>query len=217
MALLHAATLSPSKSELIAGWLPGQAWAPQGGEVELVGAFRFDDPDGRVGLEVHLVRCDGVLLQVPLTYRNAPLDGADDHLVGTMQHSALGERWVHDGMGDPVFTRMLAAATMTGCGQAVGMAEHDGRWYVVPPQVRLDGGGWSDERVPVDGFEPVATDGADDDGWAVLRNDRFELRLARRPAAGARPPASLTATWAGQDAPVVLAEVRTVDGADEED
>ena len=216
MALLHAATLSPSKSELIAGWLPGQAWAPQGGEVELVGAFRFDDPDGRVGLEVHLVRRDGVLLQVPLTYRDGPLDGAADHLLGTMQHSALGERWVHDGLGDPVFTRMLAAATMTGCGQAVGMAEHDGRWYVVPPQVRLDGGGWSDERVPVDGFEPVATDGADDDGWAVLRNDRFELRLARRPAAGARPPISLTATWAGQDAPVVLAEVRTVDGADEE-
>jgi hypothetical protein len=211
MALLHAATLSPSKSELIAGWLPGQAWAPQRGEVELVGAFRFDDPDGDVGLEVHLVRRDGVLLQVPLTYRDAPLDGAADHLLGTMQHSALGERWVHDGLGDPVFARMLAAVTMTGCGQAVGMAEHDGRWYVVPPQVRLDGGGWSDERVPIDGFEPISADGgAADADWAVLRNDRFELRMARRPTPGARPPIGLTATWAGQDAPVVLAEVRAV-------
>ena len=214
MALLHAATLSPSKAELIDRWLPSQRWAPAGsGELELVGAYRFDDPDGRVGLEVHLARREGVLLQVPLTYRDAPLEGAEADLVGTMQHSALGERWVYDGMGDPVFTRMLAAAAMTGCGQAVGMAEHGGRWFVVPPPVRLDGGGWSDERVAVDGFERVApADAVDDGAWAVLRNDRFELRLARRPATGARPPIGLTATWSGQDAPVVLAEVRAIAG-----
>ena len=32
----------------------------------------------------------------------------------------------------------------------------------------------------------------------------------------AATPTGLTGTWAGQDAPVVLAEVRAVDGADEE-
>jgi maltokinase-like protein len=205
MALLHAATLSPTKAEAIAGWLPAQSWAPAGdGAVDLVGAYRFDDPDGQVGLEVHLVRLGGVLLQVPLTYRDAPLHGADDYLVAKMQHSVLGERWVYDGLGDPVFTRMLAAATMTGCGQAVGMVEYGGRWLVVPTPVRLTGGGWSAERVPVDGFV-LEADNAD---WAVLSNDRLELRVAHRPAPGERPSIGLTATWSGQHDPLVLAEVR---------
>lgn len=208
MAILHAATLSPTKAEAISGWLPAQSWAPAGDEaVALVGAYRFDDPDGQVGLEVHLVRLCGVLLQVPLTYRDAPLHGADDHLVAKVQHSVLGARWVYDGLRDPVFTRMLAAATMTGCGQAVGMVEYGGRWLVVPTTVRLTGGGWSDERVPVDRFVLEA----DNAEWAVLRNDRFELRVARHPAPDERPPISLTATWPGQDEPLVLAEVR--DGA----
>ena len=98
---------------------------------------------------------------------------------------------------------MLAAASMTGCGQAVGLVVNDGRWVVVPTHVRLSGGGWTNERVPVDGFAPV-----DDEGhWAVLRNDRFELRVARRPAPGGQPPIGLTATWSGQDEPVVLTEL----------
>jgi len=204
MAILHAATVSPSKAEVISTWLPGQPWAPSGQEIEIAGAFRFDDPDGQVGLETHLIRFGGVLLHVPLTYRDAQLDGADDHLVGKMQHSVLGERWVYDGLGDPVFTRMLAAVTMTGCGQAVGMVEYEGRWLVVPTPVRLTGGGWSDKRAPVDGFA-VQTDR---DDWAVLRNDRFELRVARRPQPGERPPIGLSASWPGQESPVILAEVR---------
>ena len=205
MGILHAATISPSKVEALAGWLLNQPWAPRGDTaIDLAGAFRFDDPNGQVGLETHLVRMDGVLLQVPLTYRDAPLDGGEHHLVTRMQHSVLGERWVYDGLGDPVFTRMLAAVTMTGCGQAIGMVEYEGRWLVVPTPVRLTGGGWSDKRAPVDGFV-LEADNAD---GAVLHNDRFELRVARRPQPGARPPIGLTASWPDQDEPVVLAEVR---------
>jgi len=196
MAILHAATLTPTKPELLAAWL--------GGPVEPVGAFRFDDPEGRVGLETHLVVAAGRLRQVPLTYRDGPLDGAASHLVGTMEHSALGTRWVYDGLRDPVFTRMLAAVAMTGTGQAVGLVEHEGRWLVAPPNVRVEGGGWSDGRVPVDGFEVAAED---DGGWGVLANDRFELRVARWPVPGERPTIGLTATWAGQAEPVVLAVV----------
>ena len=48
---------------------------------------------------------------------------------------------------------MLAAVAMTGQGEALGMAVYDGRWYIVPSNVRIQGGGWTQERVPVDGFE----------------------------------------------------------------
>ena len=81
MALFHRATITPTKLDLIAEWAPTQAWGPSPtDEVEAVGAYRFDDPDGRVGMETHLVDAGGVLLQVPLTYRDEPLAGADDVL-----------------------------------------------------------------------------------------------------------------------------------------
>lgn len=201
--------------ELIDAWLPSQPWAsvapgPPGGTaaIDVAGAYRFDDPEGQVGMEAHLVRRDGVLLHVPLTYRDAPLPEAAERLVGTMQHSALGERWVYDGLGDPVFVRMLAAVAMTGAGQSVGMVSFRDRWVLVPSNVRLTGGGWSDDRVPLDGFSSISTSvDPSDSHWAVLANDRFTLRVARRPVPGSQPPMGLTATFPGQNSPVVLAEV----------
>jgi hypothetical protein len=204
MALLHRAEITPTKADLIAEWAPTQTWGPPPGTpIEVIGAFRFDDPDGRVGMETHLVRAGGTLLQVPLTYRDAPLDGADAEFISEMQHSVLGTRWVYDGLGDPAFVMMLAAVAMTGQGEALGMAVYEGRWYIAPTNVRIRGGGWGHERVPVDGFVIEAGDAA----TARLRNDRFELAVHRRPVAGARPPIALTATWPGQAEPVVLAEV----------
>ena len=205
MALFHRATLTPSKPDLLAAWVPSQPWCPaSGGAVEVVGAFRFDDPNGRVGMETHLVRVGGTVVQVPLTYREAPMDGADDAVVTEMHHSALGTRWVYDGLADRDFVMMLAAVAMTGQGEALGLVESDGRWLIAPAGVRIQGGGWSQERVPVDGFElvpgqPVAP---------VFRNDRFELTVHRHPVAADRPHMGLTATWEGQSDPVVLAQVR---------
>ena len=121
--------------------------------IEVIGSYRFDDPDGRVGMETHLVTAGGTLLQVPLTYRDEPLDGAEDALITEMQHSVLGTRWVYDGLRDPRLVVMLAAVAMTGQGEALGMAVYDGRWYIAPSNVRIQGGGWTQERVPVDGFE----------------------------------------------------------------
>ena len=46
---------------------------------------------------------DGSVLHVPVTYRAAPVAGADEHLIGTMEHSVLGRRWAYDGCADPVF------------------------------------------------------------------------------------------------------------------
>src|SRR5687767_1046232 len=111
MALLHRAEIRPTKLELLAAWLPGRSWyeGPAPGDVTRVSAYRFDDPAGDVGIETLLVRAgDGLLLQVPLTYRGAPLDGHDRWLVGTMEHSVLGRCWVYDGCGDPVYAAVLA-------------------------------------------------------------------------------------------------------------
>ena len=205
MALFHRATIVPSKEQLIAEWAPRQTWGPSAdAALHVIGSYRFDDPEARVGMEAFLVSAGDDLLHVPLTYRDAPLDSADDSLIATMEHSVLGTRWVYDGLHDPTFTTMLAATTMTGQGEALGMAVYEGRWYVAPSNVRISGGGWTLERVPVDGFVVDS----EDDGCVTLGNDRFELLVHRRPVARPRPPIALTATWAEQPDPVVLAEVR---------
>jgi hypothetical protein len=205
MALYHRATITPTKEELIAEWAPTQPWgSPADVPIEVFGSYRFDDPDARVGMEIHLATSGTTVLQVPLTYRDEPLDGADDALIVEMQHSVLGTRWVYDGLRDPRFVMMLAAVAMTGQGEAIGMVLYNDRWYISPSKVRIQGGGWTQERVPVDGFELEH----DDATSVVLHNDRFELTVFRRPVPGPRPAIGLTATWNGQPDPVVLAEVR---------
>ena len=101
MAIIHRATLTPSKPTLIGAWLDTRPWAGRGPD-EVLGAYRFDDPDGEVGVEAFLVRRGNRLLHVPLTYRAAPLAGHESHLVATLEHSVLGPRWVYDGAVDEV-------------------------------------------------------------------------------------------------------------------
>ena len=205
MALFHAATITPTKEELIGQWAPTRPWGPSPTDpVEVIGSYRFDDPEGRVGMEVFLVCAGDALLQVPLTYRDQPLDGAEDGFISEMQHSVLGPRWVYDGLRDPRFVIMLAAVSMTGQGEALGMAEYHGRWYIAPTSVRIHGGGWSQERVPVDGFELLS----DDATASLLRNDRFEMTVFRRPVPGPRPAIGLMATWDGRPDAVVLSAIR---------
>ena len=205
MAIFHRATIKPTKEDLLASWAPTQPWGPTAGEpIDVIGSYRFDDPDGRVGMETFLFTAGAQMFHVPLTYRDAPLVGGEAALITEMSHSVLGNRWVYDGLRDPLFVVMLASVTMTGQGEALGMAMYDGRWYIAPSGVRIHGGGWALERVPVDGFELTS----DDATAPVLRNDRFELTLFRRPQLGIASAMRLTATWPGQDEPVVLATVR---------
>jgi len=211
VGIFHQATIAPTKAELIAEWAPTRPWGPSPADpIEVIGSYRFDDPEGRVGMETHLVAAGGVLMQVPLTYRDEPLKGADDALITEMQHSVLGTRWVYDGLRDPQLIIMLAAVAMTGQGEAVGMAVYGGRWHIAPSNVRVRGGGWTHERVPVDGFELLS----DDATASVLRNDLFDLTIFRRPVPGPRPAIGLTATWDGQPDAVVVAEVRERYGVD---
>jgi hypothetical protein len=121
-AEIHRATLVPSKLELLATWMPTQPWFA-GGELEVSGQFRFVDPAGEVGVQVMLMTADGVLYQVPLSYRDAPLAGAQDALIGTMEHSVLGTRYVYDAASDPVFASELLRTIVeadTGAGVSQG-------------------------------------------------------------------------------------------------
>jgi hypothetical protein len=121
MALLYQATLDPPKLELIAGWARSQPWFEGDSTAELtsLGAFRFDDPDGKVGIETFVVRAGkGPILQIPATYRDAPLTGGEPWLIGTLQHSVLGKRFVYDGAGDPAWLAAVATAALTGGHQA---------------------------------------------------------------------------------------------------
>lgn len=214
MGMFHFTTLTPTKPELLTAWVPSQPWAPESDQpLEVIGSYRIDDPAGQVGIEVYLTRLGETVLQVPLTYRNEPLAAttdADDALITTMQHSALGTRWVYDGLRDPLCIFVLAAVTMTGQGEALGMAQHEGRWVVVPSAVRIHGGGGTPQRVAIDGFARYT----DDVQTAVFRNDGFKFTVHRRPTAGPRPPIALTATWTTQPEsepnPVVLAELQAL-------
>ncbi|MEW2413221.1 1,4-alpha-glucan branching protein [Streptomyces sp. NPDC046866] len=127
MAVIHRTTMTPTKPELLAAWLPAQPWyAATGGAPEPVraGGFRLDDPEGEVGIEFMVVTdasaAEPVAYHVPLTYRGAPLEGAGAGLVGTAEHGVLGKRWVYDAAHDPVAVEQLLALLR---GEAVPQAQ----------------------------------------------------------------------------------------------
>jgi hypothetical protein len=205
MALLHRADLTPTKLELLAGWLPGRPWfaGPPEGEVVRVAAYRFDDPAGAVGLETMLVRAgDGPVLQVPLTYRGAPLDGAGEWLIGTTEHSVLGRRWVYDACGDPVYTATLARVIHTGGTQAEEFFEVDGRRETRPPGMVVSGSGTGDAPVPAAGTVHRVVD---QDPTVIVTED-VELTVLRRLGTTDRVSGPvLTGTWSDQPLPLPLA------------
>ncbi|MGY1437744.1 maltokinase N-terminal cap-like domain-containing protein [Streptomyces reniochalinae] len=109
MSIIYRTTLRPTKLELLEAWLPSQPWYVSGADraaLVNVGGFRLDDPAGEVGVEFMAVIDEAggepVTYQVPMAYRSAPLAGADDGLIGTLDHGVLGKRWVYDATHDPV-------------------------------------------------------------------------------------------------------------------
>ncbi|GAB3840135.1 hypothetical protein GCM10029963_08210 [Micromonospora andamanensis] len=205
MALLHRADIRPAKLELLATWLPTRDWYAGGGDVTRVAAYRFDDPAGQVGIETLLVRGgDGPVHQVPLTYRGAPLDGADEWLVGTTEHSVLGRRWVYDAVGDPVYAAALAAAILAGTGQAEEYFEVDGRREVRPPSMDITSDASAADAPPVGAVRQVV-----DGDPTLIVTDAVELGVIRRPGSTAAPAgATLTGTWDDVRAPLAYAAPR---------
>lgn len=221
MAHLYASVMVPPKLELVTAWVRRQAWADGDleGPLERVGAFRWDDPAGEVGVEVLLfTTADGVLLHVPATYRDAPLEGADEHLMGTTEHSVLGRRWAYDGCADPVWAVATLRAALTGAHQAEERLEAaDGTVTVREPAVRAHGTGTSGAAGDADAL-PDVVDAADltvrlEEGVTVVEvaGHRLDVPrvLDRTPPVGtaaSRPEGTeaVLATWAGQESPVAL-------------
>jgi hypothetical protein len=128
MAIIYQATLNPSKRNLLNAWLPSRPWFTGVADAQRVGAYRFDESAGEVGIEAFLLQAgDGSVLHAPLTYRGAPLAGAEEFLIGTTEHSVLGGRWVYDGCGDPVWAAALAKTVLTGGTQVEEFVDVDGR------------------------------------------------------------------------------------------
>ena len=205
MAILHDATLTPGKRDLMAAWLPTRSWFDGDLDRKPVGSFRFDDPEGEVGVECFLLGGeDRATLLIPMTYRAAPLEGADEHLVGTTEHSVLGPRWVYDGLADPVGVAAIASAILTGGHEAELTMEKDGETVTLDPTCRVVGSGGGSSPVPPG---PVTVLDAGDP--TVVRMGEVELVVGRVVGTPVDGEETLTAEWGGH-APVVVAAVRPV-------
>jgi hypothetical protein len=195
MAIIHRATLEPTKLELLEAWLPGRPWYPgdSAAGLDRVAAARFDDPAGEVGVEIFLVRTpDGPLIQAPMTYRAAPLDGAEAWLIGTCEHSVLGTRWVYDAVADPVFVATAAEAIRTGGHEAPEFFDTPDGPVAREPLMTLRGSG---SQAPGTPAEIIRLDDGDP---AVVLTNVGELSVSRLPRA--TPPdaaLTLTAAWPG--------------------
>lgn len=209
MALLYTdTTLVPSKLELVAEWLQKQPWfTGDPTKISRVSGYRLDGPEGEVGIDGILVSAgEDRVYHVPLTYRGAPLDGGEAHLVGTTEHGVLGTRWVTEGAGDPVYRAVIAQViAQGGSGSEELVHQPDGSTVAREIQMPLHGSGESGAQVPELWAAEVSLAGS----ASVASTGLTTLRVLHVPgadAAAARGAAgTLTATWPGQDAPVVIA------------
>lgn len=208
MAIIHHTTLKPTKLELLTTWLPTRPWYAGSGTPELTkaGGFRLDDPEGEVGIEF-MVALDSsgpepVAYHVPLTYRAAPLPGADHALVGTMEHGVLGPRWAYDGVHDPVLRTELLAL-FEGRAQAMAQSISDTPDHEVAHS-------WTGPALPTDLAE-ITEDG---DGTDLFLTDGTVLHIHRTlsPTPPEGPSGQISTTWKasnGTDLRTVFASLRT--------
>lgn len=209
MAILHQATLTPSKLEVLSTYL---AAVPSfadlvGSELTALGSYRFDDPANSVGIETHILTSSSEhIIQMPLTYRGAPLAGAEAWLLGTMEHSVLGRRWVYNACGDPIYGAELVRTMLTG-GSQVGLFVETADGPVErEPTTWVSGSGTPDTPVPVIDAVVSTQPGT----YTTIHAGGLEV-VVRHLLDGFAPDeasATLSGTWPGVDDPVVLAFIR---------
>lgn len=208
MAILHQATLAPSKLEILSKYLvtlPAHADTALS-DFALLGSYRFDDPTNEVGIETHLLTSgSGPVSHVPLTYRAAPMVGAEEWLIATMEHSVLGSRWVYNACGDPVYVAELARAILTGGTQVEQFVETDDGPVVREPSATVAGSGSTSTPVPA--IESVVCEAEGND--TVIRSGAMQIvvrHLLTQPAP--TESQTLSGQWEGIDTPTTLAFIR---------
>lgn len=157
-------------------------------------------------MQVYLLESEGSLFQVPVTYRDEPLSKTPESLIGTIEHSVLGLRYVHDGIYDDQFVTVLAGVASAGYGQSLGFAQQDGRWHAWPDQLRLEGTAELPGRPPVDRFAILN----DNNDHVALQNDHIEMTIYRRLTQETQPNHGLLTTLPDRDAPTTLVEIRSL-------
>ena len=218
MSVIHRTTLKPTKIELLTDWLPTRPWYRGGAGAPVLaksGGFRLDDPEGEVGIEF-MVTTDTstpepVTYLVPLTYRGAPLEGAEHALIGTTEHGVLGKRWAYDGFHDPVLVAQLLAL-IEGRAQAMAQSISD-----TPDDEVVRA--YTGDAFVLDGYVPDPVD--DQDGTRLSTPLGTVLRLHRRldPVPGRLAPAAADAlghvarTWETPDGAQVASLFMTVHAA----
>jgi hypothetical protein len=201
MALVYPhATVTPGKRELMNAWLPSRPWFDGSAGREPVGSFRFDDSEGQVGMEGFLLGGEGLsTLFVPLTYRPAELEDAEEHLVGTAEHTVLGTRWVYDGCGDPVFAQAIVTAILTGRPGVDYEYEGEHGPETRPTTAQVRGSGSADTAVP----EIDAVGCRDEGALTLVDTGPLELVVTRVVGTPLGTVETLSATWPGaQDVPI---------------
>jgi hypothetical protein len=195
MALLHEATISPRKDELVGPWLRTRQWWDGETERAPVGSFRLDDPAGEVGMECFLFgSASGSTLFVPVTYRDAPLQGREASLLGTMEHSVLGTRYVYDACADPVFVATVLDTIRSGGRQAdLLLKRADGTEVERGPDATAKGDGVSTVPHHDPGLPVSPTDESD---RSTIAGPDFEITLMRQLGEAPQGPA-LTGSFEG--------------------
>lgn len=203
MALLHEATLSPRKDELIGPWMATRSWWDGESERAPVGSFRLDDPAGEVGMECFLFgSASGSTLFVPVTYRGAPLPHGEAGLVGTMEHSVLGTRYVYDACVDPVFVATVLDTIRSGGRHADLLVRRaDGTEVVREANATAEGEGVPSVPRHDPGLPVIAQDQSD---RTTIASADVDLTVMRRLGEGPPGPALTGSFEGGTDLRLVI-------------
>jgi|GEM_PF-5241276 len=164
-------TLTATLSAVLREWLPRQRWFPvktADFSLEQAGSLSLEDAAGQARLEIFLLAvssrtADGGLrtdvVQVPLSYRDSPLAGAERALVG--QAPDAGMAWIYDAVHDPSFVSSWLELIRSEAGSRTGSAtgHRTGSEHPLPTAygvVKVLSGEQSNSSVIVDDGESAA-------------------------------------------------------------
>lgn len=124
IAKIYDADVSPGKADIAKRY---------GAIHDLVGSYRFVDPDDVVGIEVLFGRdMDGRWMQLPLIYTSEVVEG--EALITEMEHSVLGKRYVGIATANKAAVREFMRVILNG---DTGAEYSNG----TGPQVNVEGSG----------------------------------------------------------------------------